>query len=205
MNNQKMKKMRMLIVAAIFCLAPLPSAVASTYSFSPAPADMYDLDHYKYYEWGIDWEVPSGEVITGATLSFNDIYNYDNTDHILYAALLDNPAVGVSQGSDTIYPDTQFSNEFGSEPVQLFTWENSLYLNDGPQDVSFTFSSDMLTALGIYAADGVFGVGLDPDCHFFNNGVSLTVQTAPVPIPGAVVLLGTGLVSFFGLRRKTNV
>jgi hypothetical protein len=52
--------------------------------------------------------------------------------------------------------------------------------------------------------NGNFGLGFDPDCHFYNNGVRLNIETAAVPIPGAIWLLGSGLLGLL-VRRKQSV
>ncbi|CAD7780456.1 hypothetical protein DMNBHIDG_02358 [Candidatus Methanoperedenaceae archaeon GB37] len=50
---------------------------AATYTFEPTPADLDDLDHSSYYTWGIDWNIPAGEIIVSASLSFDDIRNWN--------------------------------------------------------------------------------------------------------------------------------
>lgn len=47
-----------------------------------------------------------------------------------------------------------------------------------------------------------FGIGFDPDCHFYNDGVMLTLETAPaVPEPTTIALLGAGMVCLAMLGR----
>jgi PEP-CTERM motif-containing protein len=62
---------------------------------------------------------------------------------------------------------------------------------------TYTFQADELAALNTYIVDGILALGLDPDCHFFNNGISLDLTTITnsqtVPEPGSLLLLGTGL------------
>jgi hypothetical protein len=56
--------------------------------------------------------------------------------------------------------------------------------------------------LETYAMNGIFGFGFDPDCHYNNDGVTLTIETSvPVPEPtvGLLVTVGLGL---FGRRLK---
>ena len=67
-----------------------------TYNFSPNPSDIYDLDHHYAYTWGIRWTPKAGEFITGAWISFNDIYNWaPEANDQLYLHLLDDTPEGV--------------------------------------------------------------------------------------------------------------
>jgi len=49
-----------------------------------------------------------------------------------------------------------------------------------------------------------FGFGLDPDCHYFNEGITFTIETY-IPAPGAILLgsIGLGLVGW--LRRRQTL
>ena len=42
---------------------------------------------------------------------------------------------------------------------------------------------------------GDFAFGFDPDCHYFNNGITLTITAIPASTPESpsIMLLGSGL------------
>jgi len=193
-----MRKMLGFLLVSVFVLSMAGGALANTYEFNPTPrADLSDLDHEKYYTWGINWSIPAGEVIESATLFFDNIRNYDSTSNDLWVHLLDSPSVGVTVGTDNQGGGDYFA---GQGPL-LKHWQA---LPATPQDITYTFTADQLVALTAYFANGNAGFGFDPDCHFYNDGITLTIETAQVPIPAALWLLGSGLLGLIGIRRRRN-
>lgn len=59
-----------------------------------------------------------------------------------------------------------------------------------------------------WLADGNFGFGIDPDCHYYNNGVELKIVTSStnqvIPEPLSVLLASLGMGTLGGLRRFTR-
>jgi len=74
-------------------------------------------------------------------------------------------------------------------------------------DLIYELNEQSLNYLFEYALDGEFGIGIDPDCHYYNDGVYFTVVTAdaPIPEPSTMLLFGAGLAALFLVRRKQKV
>jgi hypothetical protein len=198
-----MKTIAILSLVSMMSLVSMADAAIYTLQPSPSPdGDLWDLSHYNYYAWKItanQFNPASDEIITGASLFFDNIENWDSESNTLYVSLL--------SGSDLSFADEVFTgndNEAGGDSVlaqfdgvPLVTFNN---LPASPQDLIYNFNPADIVMLNAYAADGVFGIGFDPDCRYWNDGISLTIQT--IPEPTTVLLLGLGGLGFLSRRRS---
>jgi hypothetical protein len=186
-----------LVWAAVAAILLVPSlARASAFTFAPSPNDLYDLDHSRAYSWGLDLVLPSGEPITGATLTFYNIRNWDDSPNVLAIDLLDTCPVGVTQYADNEVGGDYFAG-FSSGQTHLITYTN---LPSTPQNLVYAFTPSDLAALNAYLVDGRVGIGIDPECHFYNDGVGLQMV---MPEPGTILLLATGILAAF--RRRLGL
>ncbi len=179
----------------VLAAAALARADVRTLVFTPDPADMHDLDHHSVYEWGIDVDLEAGESVLAAELRFENIANWDDGDNVLYTHLLDWAEAGVT---DVYYDDQAdedyFDTLYQGTQTPLVTYVN---LPSTGQDLIYGFSDDEVAALNDYLADERIGIGIDPDCHFYNDGISLVVT---VPEPTGALLLGLGVLA--AVRRR---
>ncbi len=162
--------------------------------------DLHDLDHGKYYLWGIDYSLPTNQIVTSATLSIDNITNWDNQNNALFVHLFDDVTKGAREYTDS-YPFIK--DVFGSDGL-LFTFKDKNG-SSKTQDLNYSFSDTQLLTLTKYITNNNnFGFGFDPDCHFFNDGVKFSFETKAVPEPTLLSLFGIGLVSlgFISRRRK---
>jgi hypothetical protein len=207
-----MKKVVML--AAFMILVALPvvtmAVVTTEFTYSPDPANMDNLDHWKAYEWKIDLTSEGytiGTPITEATLTFHNINNWDDNANVLYIRLL-NSASGntLIVNTDNQNPSDYFAGYGG---VLIDSWVDSDGYPGPAEDLVYTFSTydppgheDLLTALNNYASDGYIAFGIDPDCHYWNCGVEFKINTSVIPAPGAVFLGGIGIALVGWLRSR---
>ncbi len=181
-------------------------ASAAIYYFSPTPADIFDLDHYKYYAWGINWQPQQNEVIDSVQLSIKNINNWiiENTDR-LYIHLLNNATQGL-----TVYTDNQGGGDYfaslpSNQQIHLDTYTDVFDWPGPAENYLYNFDANEISKLAQFSADGNFGLGFDPDCHYWNDGAKLKISTRShaVPEPTTLALLGSGI-GFMIRRRKKS-
>jgi len=249
----------LLSLACCLVLSFSSLTVATSYSFqsndgsSSFKNDLNDLDHNKLYVWGID---PTStlatistthEKIIGASISFNNIYNWANEADILKVYLVDNPKVidktnngidvwsaadsqnttgRLNELTDYRFTTPGNSNYRFQAILPLWTWTDVVDLqhaqtpgstiNSGHNLVYNLDQTELTTLLSYFTSPNLlattsynyatFGLGFDPDCHYYNDGIAFTIETAPVPEPGTMLLLGFGMfgLAIFGKRRMNK-
>lgn len=210
-----MKRTLSLTALVVLILGISASAFAGTYQFSPNPNDLYGLDHSQYYSWGIQWTVPAGETISNAVLTIKNIDNWaDEPGNKLFTHLL----TGITKGVKT-YND---ADSYSGGPAAHDEWagwnkgNNTLVgtyhdsKSGKTEDLTYDLKAlNLLTTFKNYTANNsIVGFGFDPDCHYYNCGVTLTVTTdtrTVTPEPGGLAALGTGLISLIGfMSRRRN-
>ena len=175
------------------------------------------------------------EKITGFSLFFENIKNWKIEPNVLYVNLLNGDSSSdphVSTGVHTLnwndgvdHANYYWNGLYGDDSNFLFQWNDmdtrerdvtisinddtayDDFLPDGIYDgATLKIAANSLAKINQYASSGIFGLGFDPDCHFFNDGITLTLTTAStvsgVPEPATFILFGFGLLGASALGRK---
>ena len=197
-------------VVALLAAASVP-AFATLYHFVPSDADLNELTHQEAYRWGINLTLGENENICAAHLFFDNIYDWTCEPNVLYVSLLNNKP-GYPFAALKIFTDNEatpnYFDGWGWGKTDLVTYTN---MSTHPRDITYNFTASQLTALQNFLSDGNCAIAIDPDCHFYNCGVSLTVETSVLqppaqitPEPSTMMLVISGLAATLGggvLRR----
>lgn len=211
--------------SVLLCSLGSAQAVVTTLSFSPNPADLNDLDHHKVYTWRLD-NLPTTAIIS-AKLTITNIANWDSNPNMLFIHLLDTAKNGgVSSFLDdptNSAPVTDITDDFANtryhnDPAWLLaagTGDKKLTqqsFGTTPTNYTYTFTTSALTKLNNYIANGGdIALGFDPDCHYFNDGITFSFKTdvpniSAVPETQAFVplaaVIGLGIFANSRLRRN---
>jgi hypothetical protein len=174
------------------------AAQAAFYPMTPVPADLDDLEHGQIYRWGIKTPWAANETIVSASIFFDNIRDWTTESNLLWVHLLDTPPkIGVKITADNENP----SDGMASQGILLKKYVN---LPATAQNLRYDLTADQITVLGQYAlSDTKFGLGFDPDCHFYNCGIRFEVTTV-VPEPASAMGLMGGVVAAGLGRRRTR-
>lgn len=200
-----MKYLRPTPVSLAAALVIAATSVCSAVTYTPSPTDMGDLDHHSVYTWRIDNITLDPALINGATLTFTNIRNWDANPNVLHLHLLDTAKnAGVASFIDDptgAAPVTDMTDDFispryhSSSSWLVANGTGDTFLDDHsftmtPVTWTYTFDAAELAALKSYISNGHnIALGFDPDCHFYNDGISLKLS---VPDNGSTLALLAG-------------
>ena len=187
-------------MAALFGV--LSFAQANTVTFT-SPSGLNSIDGNNYYTWGIGWTLPTGDQITGATLTFNNIqltsFGQSNPG-ILWTHLLNTSTANgsITVGTDNDSPTDAFAGSCLLLGEKFFPTLNT--------KSTFSYNLDLST-LTSYLADGKFGIGIDADCHYTDDSIMLSITYGPKSqrVPEATstgLLVGSAFSLLVLFRRK---
>lgn len=136
-------------------------------------SNQFDLDHHRAYTWQIgNVVIPQGHTITGATLTFRNIANWDTNPNTLFVHMLDSArsfSSATSTRSATTNGVTSYVDASGvpvpvSQIQDYFAGNDSALISAGTGDTFlFSRSFNMVGQAGYVATDYTFDFGSQPN------------------------------------------
>jgi hypothetical protein len=137
------------------------------------------------------------------------ITNFLHTDNAATFTTPDNLTITPSAGVTEIGLTYGTFNEFGKGSFQPLTISATVNTTSGPTDFTLTNNYDVEQFVGFSSTSAITSVvlsGLAPQAPFRQSTEIDLIETAqnavsPTPLPGTVVLFGSGLLSLIGFAR----
>jgi len=200
----------LILACLLISLVLVNNASAAYYLFAPNPPALQSLPHNQFFTWGMRWSPKPGEIIKSATLSISCLRNYrPSSVDTLFINLLDNPSnLAIPEQGVRAFADTSgVSNKFDNWAGQHMLLDTYHDIDGNPENYQYLFKPADLAFLTAASKDSIWGLGFDPDCHFYNSGMQLLIETSrdcPVPEPATMALVAFGLLGGAGLRKKRS-
>jgi hypothetical protein len=202
---------KILLLASIVGISGLAQATTINAPSSLVGANV--MDGNNAYSWGISIAVPTGQTVSSAEIDFSSVTltasgNPQGTG-VLYTDLLNSKATGVTTATDGDAPGDYWATKYSGANISSLKTENFAYVGN-TLTWSDVLTTSELASLNSYltANNGVFDIGLDPDCHFSVGGLSFTytlTPTQPHTVPDVATtafLLVIGLAGLEVFRRQ---